>query len=58
MVSDERDHLYIVQLIVTGETRNVRKARGLMYNDEQLRFTSRVQEVFNTREMKQNTIYG
>ena len=50
VVNDDRDHLYVVQNIVTGETRDVHVARMLFYCDAILRVTSRLQDSFQHLE--------
>ena len=50
MVNDDRDHLYVVQNIVTGETRDVHVARMRFYCEAKLRVTSRLHDFFQHLE--------
>lgn len=50
VINDDRDHLHIVQNIVTGKTRDVRVARIHFYSDEQLQVTSCLQDIFQHLE--------
>ena len=50
VVNDDREHVYIVENIVTGETRDVHVARMRFYSDRHLQVTKRLQDVFQHRE--------
>ena len=50
VVNDDRDHLYVVQNIVTRERKDVHVARMRYYCDAKLRVTSRVQDIFQYLE--------
>ena len=49
VVNDDREHVYAVEHIVTGETRDVHVARMRFYADRHLKVTKRLRDVFQNQ---------